>query len=236
MCSMKEGGLCPDDRRDQSGHLSVTRKTQFNIWYWIAAFLGLMLFQYLFTAAQQIVQIPYSEFETYLLDGKIAEVAVSDRFIQGRFREPLEAGQTMFITTRVEPDLAEQLQQHDVVVTGQIESTLLRDLLSWVVPVVLFVGVWMYLLRRMGGGIGGGLMQIGKSKAKIYVETDTGVTFDDVAGVDESKAELVEVVDFLKDPERYGRLGGRMPKGVLLVGPPGTGKTLLAKAVAGEAG
>lgn len=142
----------------------------------------------------------------------------------------------MFITTRVEPDLARDLQQHDVVVTGQVESTFLRDLLSWVVPVALFVGLWMFILRRMGGGMGGGLMQIGKSKAKVYVQTDTGVTFADVAGVDEAKAELQEIVDFLKDPEEYGRLGGRMPKGVLLVGPPGTGKTLLARAVAGEAG
>ena len=102
----------------------------------------------------------------------------------------------------------------------------------------LFVGLWFFLQRRLAasGGLGGSLMQVGKSKAKIYVETDTGVTFEDVAGVDEAKAELVEVVDFLRDPERYGRLGGRMPKGVLLVGPPGTGKTLLAKAVAGEAG
>ena len=213
----------------------MDKKTQFNIWYWIAAFFGLMVFQYLFATATQVAQIPYSEFQTYLTQGRIAEVAVSDRFIQGRFTEPVD-GRPMFITTRVEPDLARDLQQHGVVVTGQIESTFLRDLLSWVVPVALFVGLWMFILRRMGGGMGGGLMQIGKSKAKVYVQTDTGVTFADVAGVDEAKAELQEIVDFLKDPEEYGRLGGRMPKGVLLVGPPGTGKTLLARAVAGEAG
>jgi cell division protease FtsH len=121
--------------------------------------------------------------------------------------------------------------------TPAIESPFLRDLLSWVMPVLLFVALWWYLGKRFAEsqGLGGGLMSIGKSKAKIYVEADTGVTFDDVAGVDEAKDELREVVDFLKSPADYGRLGGRMPKGVLLVGPPGTGKTLLAKAVAGEA-
>lgn len=215
--------------------MELNKKTLFNIWYWIAALFGLMLFQYVFTTTQQVAQIPYSQFETYLREGRIAEVSVSERFIQGRYREPQD-GRSMFITTRVEPNIAQQLQQHGVVVAGRIESTFLRDLLSWVIPVVLFVGLWVLILRRMGGGIGGGLMQIGKSKAKVYVESNTGVTFDDVAGVDEAKDELKEIIDFLKDPQGYGRLGGRMPKGVLLVGPPGTGKTLLAKAVAGEAG
>ena len=212
----------------------MNTKTQFNIWYWFAAFAGLMLFQYLFTITSQVAEIPYSEFESHLQAGRIAEVQVSDRYVQGSFRQPLEGGQTRFITTRVEPDFAEQLRRNDVV-TGQIESTFLRDLLSWIVPMALFIGVWVFLMRRMGGGGGGGLMQIGKSKAKVYVETDIKMTFDDVAGVDEAKEELQEIVDFLKNSDEYGRLGGRMPKGVLLVGPPGTGKTLIARAVAGEA-
>ncbi|MBY3307828.1 ATP-dependent zinc metalloprotease FtsH [Rhizobium laguerreae] len=213
----------------------MNRKTRFNIWYWIIAFLLLAAFQSFFATTHQIARIPYSQFETDLKDGKIAEVAVSDNFIQGRYKEP-QNERPFFVTTRVEPDLAEQLRQYGVVVTGQIESTFLRDLLSWLIPVALFVGVWMFMIRRMGGGLGGGLMQIGKSKARVYVQTDTGVTFNDVAGVDEAKDELKEIVDFLKDTAGYGRLGGRMPKGVLLVGPPGTGKTLLARAVAGEAG
>ncbi|QFU16902.1 ATP-dependent zinc metalloprotease FtsH [Microvirga thermotolerans] len=215
----------------------MTKQTRFNTWYWVAAFFGVLVIQYFLGAAQQIAPIPYSQFQELLRGGKVAEIGISDRFIQGRLKEPLPTGQTRFATTRVEPDFAKELEQYGVTYTGQIESTLLRDILSWVLPVLIFFGLWTYLARRFADttGLGGGLMQIGKSKAKVYVETDTGVKFDDVAGVDEAKDELREIVEFLKNPEQYGRLGGRMPKGVLLVGPPGTGKTLLAKAVAGEA-
>ncbi|WP_084731086.1 ATP-dependent zinc metalloprotease FtsH [Microvirga vignae] len=212
----------------------MDKSRRFNTWYWVAAIVGILLIQYLIGTAQQIAPIPYSQFQELLRGGKVAEIGISDRFIQGRLKEPLPSGQTRFATTRVDPDFAQELQQYGVTYTGQIESTLLRDILSWVLPILVFFGIWALLIRRMGG-LGGGLMQIGKSRAKIYVEADTGVRFDDVAGVDEAKDELREVVEFLKNPEQYGRLGGRMPKGVLLVGPPGTGKTLLAKAVAGEA-
>ena len=215
----------------------MTQNIRFNIGFAIAAFGLLLLIQYFVSVANQVAPIPYSQFQQLLHDRKIASVGVSDRFIQGSLKEPLPGGQKQFVTTRVDPEFANDLDKYGVSYTGQIESTFLRDLLSWIVPVLLFMGVWWYLGRRFAQsqGFGGGLMSIGKSKAKIYVESNTGVTFDDVAGVDEAKDELREVVDFLKSPRDYGRLGGRMPKGVLLVGPPGTGKTLLAKAVAGEA-
>jgi len=213
----------------------MDKSKHFNTWYWVAAFIGILLVQSFFSTAREIATIPYSQFQELLKAGKVAEIGISENFIQGRLREPLPSGQSRFATTRVDPAFAQELQPYGVTYTGQIESTLFRDILSWILPVLIFFGIWAFLIRRMAGGLGGGLMQIGKSKAKIYVEADTGVRFDDVAGVDEAKDELREIVEFLKSPEQYGRLGGRMPKGVLLVGPPGTGKTLLAKAVAGEA-
>jgi cell division protease FtsH len=215
----------------------MTSKTRFNIGYTIAALLGILLIQYFVATASQVAPIPYSQFKQLLRESKIESVGVSDRFLQGTLKEPLPGGQKQFVTTRVDPEFAGELEKYGVRFTGQIESTFLRDLLSWVMPVLLFFGLWWYIGMRVaeGQGLGGGLMAIGKSKAKIYVESDTGVTFADVAGVDEAKDELREIVDFLKSPKEYGRLGGRMPKGVLLVGPPGTGKTLLAKAVAGQA-
>src|SRR5437588_720300 len=213
----------------------MSRQARFHLVYWLAAIFGLLVLQYFYTLAQRIEAIPYSQFQQLLHDGKVAEVAISDRYIQGRLGQPLPSGKSQFVTTRVDPEFANELQKYNVTYTGQVESTLVADLLSWVVPVLLFFGLWTLLARRMSQGLGGGLMSIGKSKAKIYVESDTGVRFDDVAGVDEAKDELREIVEFLKSPGQYSRLGGRMPKGVLLVGPPGTGKTLLAKAVAGQA-
>ena len=215
----------------------MNNKTHFNLGYAIAAILAVFVIQYFISMASQIAVIPYSEYQQLLKQGKVATVGISDRTVQGTLKEPLSGGQKQFVTTRVDQETAQELEKYNVRFTGQIESTFLRDLLSWVMPVLLFFGLWWYIGKRAaeGGGLGGGLMSIGKSKAKIYVEADTGVNFSDVAGVDEAKDELREVVDFLKNPTDYGRLGGRMPKGVLLVGPPGTGKTLLAKAVAGEA-
>jgi cell division protease FtsH len=213
------------------------RKHQFATWYIFAAFLGVMLIQYLWLQYTQIETIPYSQFEQLVDQDKISEVLVGSDTIQGTLKEPFPDGRKLFNTIRVEPDLAAKLSAHGVKVTGAPSSNFLSTILSWVLPVFIFYLIWTYGIRRMAERQGfGGLMTIGKSRAKVYVETDTKVTFQDVAGVDEAKYELQEVVAFLRDPKSFGRLGARIPKGVLLIGPPGTGKTLLARAVAGEAG
>jgi len=215
----------------------VERKTQITIWYAIVAVLGIIWLRDLWVTSQQVEPLPYSDFESLLQQGKVQELAIRDNTIQGTLKEPLPRGQRKFVTVRVNPDLAREFSQYHVKFTGVIQNTFLRDLLSWVVPALVFFGLWSLLIRRMAErqGFGGGFMSLGKSKAKVYIEANTKTSFADVAGVDEAKAELQEVVGFLKDPKRYSRLGGRVPKGVLLVGPPGTGKTLLARAVAGEA-
>jgi cell division protease FtsH len=206
--------------------------------YWFLALMALLLLQSWWQQSQQLELVPYSEFEQALADGRIAEVTISDRTLTGRLTAPDANGKKALVATRVEPDLVERLDRYKVPYSRVIDSTFLRDLLSWIVPVLIIAAIWLFVFRRLAErqqGMGG-FMSVGKSRAKIYVEKDTGVTFADVAGVDEAKAELQEVVGFLKTPGDYGRLGARIPKGVLLVGPPGTGKTLLARAVAGEAG
>ena len=213
------------------------RKRQFLIWYVLAALLGVLLFQQFWTSYTQVETISYSQFETLLDQGKVAEVTVGTDSIQGTLKEPLPSGKREFFAVRVDPQLAEKLASHQVVVNGAASGGIIQTILSWVIPVVIFYVAWMFLFRRFAEKQGlGGLMTVGKSRAKVFVETDTKVTFKDVAGVEEAKLELQELVAFLRDPKSYGRLGARVPKGVLLVGPPGTGKTLLAKAVAGEAG
>jgi cell division protease FtsH len=218
--------------------MPVNKQTQFHLGYWIIAMIGVLIVQSVWSYYNTVETIPYSQFQQDLQSGKIAEVRVSDKYIQGQLKAPDASGKTIFITTRVPADLATDLQKYNVTFAGEVQSTWVSDLLAWVLPIVLFFGVWYFMFRGFAQkqGFGGGLMSIGRSKAKIYVETDTKVTFDDVAGVDEAKEELREVIGFLKDPTRFGRLGGRLPKGILLIGPPGTGKTLLARAVAGEAG
>ncbi|MEJ2377657.1 MAG: ATP-dependent zinc metalloprotease FtsH [Pseudolabrys sp.] len=213
------------------------RKRQIMIWYVIAAVFGVFIIQSFWTSYNQVATIPYTQFEKLLSDNQITKVTVSKDYVQGTLKKPLPDGKKSFYTNRVDPQLASKLAAHDVVVTGAQSSGLFRDILSWVIPLGIFYLMWMFLFRRIAERQGmGGLMAIGKSRAKVYVEKDTKVTFEDVAGVDEAKNELAEVVSFLKNPRSYGRLGARSPKGILLVGPPGTGKTLLARAVAGEAG
>jgi cell division protease FtsH len=215
----------------------MNQQTKWHAWYFVAAMFGILLLQQVWAEYRAVEHIDYSQFVADLKAGKVEEVQVEGNYIAGTLKEPLADGHKQFITTRVPPELATDFEKYGVKFGAVVQSTWLASLIGWVVPTLLFFGIWAFAFRRFAAKQGfGGLMKIGRSKAKIYVETDTKVTFDDAAGVDEAKEELKEVVAFLKHPEQYGRLGARVPKGVLLIGPPGTGKTLLARAVAGEAG
>jgi cell division protease FtsH len=208
-----------------------------NLWWLMFALVALFWMRDLWVTASQVQPIPYSEFVQHLKAGRLESITIGSQYIEGRLKAPQADGRTRVVTTRVAPDLARELEPYDVRFEGVVENTLLRDLLSWVVPALLLLAAWSFMAKRMAGAGGlGGLLSVGKSRAKLHSETDVKVSFEDVAGVDEAKAELRESVDFLKNPQGYGRLGAHMPKGILLVGPPGTGKTLLARAMAGEAG
>jgi cell division protease FtsH len=231
------------------------QKTQFSLVYLFIALMVVLAVQSWLRAPLN-VDIPMSQFLTLVREGKVLRVSLGEREIQGvlkpgalpapppgpgdKLRQFLgaEKGPTVFTTARIpatdDYQVVRELETAKVEFSGRIESTFWRDLISWVLPLVLMAALWLFLMRRMGGGPTQAL-SFGRSKAKIYDRKELKTTFADVAGVDEAKAELMEVVDFLKNPKKYQRLGGRIPKGVLLVGPPGTGKTLLARAVAGEA-
>ncbi len=211
------------------------KQRQFSVWYIFLALWALLLFQLFVTPIFNPIEMPYSEFKAAVRGGEVESVSLSSTAIHGKLKAKEGEEPKRFDTVRVEdPDLIRELEKHDVEVTGVVENTFLRDLLSWVIPILIFAGVWIWILRRMSQGQGG-FMTVGRSKAKIYMEREVKVSFEDVAGVDEAKEELKEVIEFLKTPEKFSRLGGKIPKGILLVGPPGTGKTLLARAVAGEA-
>jgi len=226
------------------------KEQQFSLWYFIMVFFALIVIQSYFFPSQ-VENLSYSDFKSLLKSRQIIEVTLADRHITGLVRlqglekilspekinrlKNSEAGEHRFSSIRVEdPNLIQNLEAAEIRYTGKIDGNGFTTLLSWILPAVIFFGIWGVFMRRMGAA--SGVMEIGKNKAKVYMERVTGVTFEDIAGIDEAREELMEVVSFLKTPELYRRLGGKIPKGVLLVGAPGTGKTLLAKAVAGEAG
>jgi cell division protease FtsH len=210
---------------------------KFSIWYVILGIWAVLIVHNLLVSAFAIKTIPYSEFLNLLKEGKIIEVAIRANQIQGKIKggDNNAASDTMFRTVRVDPDTSKLLEQYNVQFKGEIESQFFANLFSWLIPIFIFIGIWFFLMKRMTGQQPG-FMTLGKNKAKIYMQEDIDERFEDVAGVDESKQELMEVVEFLKEPGKFTELGGKIPRGTLLVGPPGTGKTMLAKAVAGESG
>ncbi|GFK94066.1 ATP-dependent zinc metalloprotease FtsH 4 [Fundidesulfovibrio magnetotacticus] len=213
----------------------MDKKHQFTLWYVVAAFLALSLIQDYYVRSYGPKTLAYSEFLKELKAGRILEVAIAQGSLSGKMKAVQDGQETeqRFVALRVDPEISEELSKYNVDFRGQPESTFLRDLMSWVLPALIFFGIWFFLMRRFNPQ--DQLLGVGRSKAKIVAEADLTTSFSDVAGCDEAKEELQEIIDFLREPERFQNLGGRMPKGVLLVGPPGTGKTLLARAVAGEA-
>ncbi len=216
----------------------MDKKYRFSIWYFLLAFWLIIILQELYFASQHLDEVPYSQFKTWVLEGKVAEVAITETKINGKLKPETGGDEAQwFETVRVDdPDLVRLLEEKNVEFAGVIVSTFWKDVASWVIPIMIFAAIWFWILKRVSQGAGGGFMRVGQSKAKIYMEKDIPVRMTDVAGVEEAKEEISEIVEFLQRPEKFTSVGGKIPKGVLLVGPPGTGKTLLARAIAGEAG
>ena len=216
----------------------MEKRARWNSLYLLVALLGVLAVHDVWISARSVEPLSYSAFLQQLKEGNVEAVQVADKRISGTLKHALPDGRVQFATVRVDPALANDLAHYGIGFSAVEENTALREILGYVLPALIFIAAWLFVFRRIGtsGGIDGSFLTIGKSKARVYAETAVKITFDDVAGVDEAKEELQEVVGFLKDPKALGRLGARIPKGVLLVGPPGTGKTLLARAVAGEAG
>ena len=217
----------------------MEKKFQFSLSYlFIALAIFILLQNWL---SPQVNNVSYSQFKAHVAEKKINSVVISSTLLKGYEKVESDKKEPMFpkalyVTPRIDDkNLVEFLEKYGVDIIAANENTFLRTLLSWILPTLFFVGIWMFMMKRMGQGAGG-MMTLGKSKAKIIAQTDLGVDFQSVAGQEEAKVELAEVIEFLKTPEKFTRLGAKIPKGILLVGPPGTGKTLLAKAVAGESG
>ncbi len=212
----------------------MEKRHKFSIWYVLIAIWVVLIVHDVMVNMFAIEHIPYSDFIKALEQGKVSEIAITSDRIQGKIKTPKDGKEVekMFTTVRVDQNLSQLLEKYNVTFKGVSEDNFVKNLASWLIPILIFFGIWYFMMRRLSAQQGS-FLSLGK-KAKVYMEDEVKVTFNDVAGVDEAQEELVEVIEFLKSPGKFTKLGGKLPKGVLLVGPPGSGKTLLARAVAGE--